>query len=335
MILNNGDSRNFAFGYTNLAFQEPTLHSSRWLFLPFFLLLVLGASAQTQTKTTAERLGYPAGSKLLILHADDLAVAHSVDAASFEALNTGTVSSASIMVPCPWLTEVADYAKAHPDADLGLHLTLTSEWKTYRWGSVASSDKVPSLLQPGGTFWLTTPEVAAKAKPAEAEQEIRAQIERALAVGIHPTHLDSHMGSLFSTPELLAAYIKVAHEYRLPFLALKLTDARAPAMSLLSPNDFVLDSVVIAGEGLKPDQTTEFYLNAIKNLQPGLTEMIVHLGHDDAELQAVMVDHVDYGAAWRQRDFDIVNSAEFKQALHDNHVILMHWRELQKALNQK
>jgi predicted glycoside hydrolase/deacetylase ChbG (UPF0249 family) len=335
LILNNDDSRNFAFGYTTLAFQEPTLHSSRWLFLPFSLLLVLGASAQTQTKTTAERLGYPAGSKLLILHADDLAVAHSVDAASFEALNMGTVSSASIMVPCPWLTEVADYAKAHPDADLGLHLTLTSEWKTYRWGSVASSDKVPSLLQPDGTFWLTTPEVAAKAKPAEAEQEIRAQVERALAVGIHPTHLDSHMGSLFSTPELLAAYIKVAHEYRLPFLALKLTDARAPAMSLLSSNDFVFDSVVIAGEGLKPDQTKEFYLHAIKNLQPGLTEMIVHLGHDDAELQAVMVDHVDYGAAWRQRDFDIVNSAEFKQALHDNHVILVHWRELQKALNQK
>ncbi len=308
--------------------------SARWLLSSLLpLLLILNVSAQT--KSTAERLGYPAGSKLLILHADDLAVAHSVDSASFDALNSGAVSSASIMVPCPWLTEVADYAKSHPDADLGLHLTLTSEWKTYRWGSVESSDKVPSLLQSDGTFYSTTEEATAHDKPAEAEREIRAQVEHALAVGIHPTHLDSHMGTLFSSPEMLAAYIKVAHEYHLPFLALKLTDARASAMSLLSPDDCVLDNVVIANEGLKPDQTKDFYLNAIKNLQPGLTEMIVHLGHDDSELQAVMVNHVDFGAAWRQRDFDIVNSPEFKQALRDNHVVLIHWRELQQALNQK
>ena len=310
------------------------MRSSRYL-LSSLVLLLLGLNVAAQTKSTAERLGYPAGSKLLILHADDLAVAHSVDAASFDALNSGAVSSASIMVPCPWLTEVADYAKTHPDADLGLHLTLTSEWKTYRWGSVDSSDKVPSLLQPDGTFYSTTDQVAAKAKPDEAEREIRAQVERALAVGIHPTHLDSHMGSLFSTPALFAVYVKVAHEYHLPFLAMILPSDRGRLTSLLAPSDFVLDNVVIAGEGLKPDQTKAFYLNAVKNLQPGLTEMIVHLGHDDSELQAVMVDHVDYGAAWRQRDFDIVTSAEFKQALHDNHVILVHWRELQKALNQK
>src|SRR5580692_5460453 len=227
-------------------------------FFSYLFLLLFAISLSAQSKTTAERLGYPAGSKLLILHADDLAVAHSVDTASFEALNSGAISSASIMVPCPWLTEVADYAKSHPDADLGLHLTLTSEWKTYRWGSVDSSDKVPSLLQPDGTFYFVTPDVATHAKPSEAEQEIRAQVERALAVGIHPTHLDSHMGSLFSTPELFAAYVKVAHEYHLPFLVV--ADAGPAFRSLFSPNDFVLDSVVIAGTGL----------------QPGLTEMIVH-----------------------------------------------------------
>src|ERR1700692_1246271 len=103
-----------------------------------------------QTKTIAERLGYPPDSKLLILHADDLAVAHSEDAASFDALDRGAATSASIMIPCPWLTEVAAYAKAHPDADLGLHLTLTSEWSTYRWGSVAPSNQVSSLLDPPG-----------------------------------------------------------------------------------------------------------------------------------------------------------------------------------------
>jgi hypothetical protein len=307
--------------------------SLRCLIAIFFLALFV-VSVSAQTKTTAERLGYPAGSKLLILHADDLAVAHSVDSASFDALGSGAVSSASIMIPCPWLMEVADYARSHPDIDLGLHLTLTSEWKTYRWGSVTSSDKVPSLLQRDGTSYSTTEDVVSRAKPAEVEQEIRAQVERALAVGIHPTHLDSHMGALFATPELLAVYIKLAHEYHLPFLILKLTDARSSAMALLSPNDFVLDNGVIANPALKPADTKAFYLDAIKNLQPGLTEMIVHLGHNDSELQAITVDHPDFGAAWRQRDFDVVSSPEFRQALRDNHVILVRWRDLQKVLNQ-
>ena len=294
------------------------------------LSLVLAMNLLAQINNVAQRLGYPADAKLLILHADDLAVTHSVDTASFDSLDSGAVSSASIMIPCPWLTEVADYAKRHPGADLGLHLTLTSEWKTYRWGSVAPNDKVSSLLESDGTFYSTTEEVAANAYPTDAEREIRAQVERAIAAGIHPTHLDSHMGSLFSKPELIAAYIKVAHNFQLPFLALKPADARAPFLSLLSSTDIILDAIVIAGPGMRPDQTRDFYLNAIKNLKPGLTEMIVHLGHDDSELQAVMVDHEDFGAAWRQRDYDIVNSPQFKQALRDNHVILVHWKDLKK-----
>ncbi len=110
------------------------------------LLLLAGAGTRAQNKTVAERLGYPTDSKLLIIHADDLSVAHSVDTASFDALDKKAVTSASIMVPCAWLTEVAWYAKDHPDADLGLHLTLTSEWKVDRWGPVESKDKVTSLL---------------------------------------------------------------------------------------------------------------------------------------------------------------------------------------------
>src|SRR5580692_3263997 len=162
----------------------------RKLALAIALLCFAAANTQAQTKTVAERLGYPADAKLLIVHADDLAVAHSVDAASFDALDKGAVSSASIMIPCPWLTEVATYAKAHPDADLGLHLTLSSEWATYRWGSVASRDTVPTLFDPSGYLWSNVPDAITHLKPEEVEREIRAQIERALAMGIHPTHLD-------------------------------------------------------------------------------------------------------------------------------------------------
>jgi hypothetical protein len=142
------------------------MHSHKILFLPLFILIVV-APMIGQNKTIAERLGYPSGSKLLIIHADDLAVAHSVNSASFDALAEHSVTSASIMVPCPWLTEVADYAKAHPDADLGLHLTLTSEWKTYRWGPVSPSDKVRGLLGPDGTLWSDTPSVAQHANPTK------------------------------------------------------------------------------------------------------------------------------------------------------------------------
>jgi predicted glycoside hydrolase/deacetylase ChbG (UPF0249 family) len=298
------------------------------------LLLVFAATAtRAQNKTVAARLGYPADSKLLVVHADDLAIAHSEDAASFEALEKNAVTSASIIVPGPWLTEVAAYAKAHPDADLGLHLALTSEWKTYRWGSVESKDKVPSLFDPSGYLWPETAPAVANLKPQEAEREIRAQVERALAMGIHPTHLDSHMGVLFSSPELFAVYVKIAHEYKLPFLTVLAPNAPLQSVSLLSEKDIVVGSVVIANPTVPVNEWRDFYVNAVKNLRPGLSEMIVHLGHDDAELQAVTLDHPDYGSAWRQRDFDAMTSPEFKKALEENHIILVKWKDLKKLLN--
>ena len=293
------------------------------------LLVVIAATLAAQTKTIAERLGHPANAKLLIIHADDLGVAHSVNVKSFEALDSGAVTSASIMIPTPWVTEVAAYAKTHPNADLGLHLTLTSEWQTYRWGSVESRDKVASLLDSTGTFPSEVAPVTARAKPLEVERELRAQIERALALGIRPTHVDSHMGALFSSPELLATYVRVARAYRLPFLALR--DPRTAPQPPLSDKDILLDAVVIAGPDVARDRWKDFYVNAIANLKPGLTEMIVHLGSDDAELQAVTVDHEPYGSAWRQRDYEVMSSPEFKKALEDNRVVLVTWRELQRA----
>jgi hypothetical protein len=277
------------------------------------------SNASAQSKTLAERLGYPRDSKLLIIHADDLAVSHSEDAASFDALDRHAATSASIMVPCPWLTEVAAYAKSHPDADLGLHLTLTAEWKTDRWGPVESKDKVPSLLDPDGYLWPEAAPALEHIKADEAEREIRAQVEHAIAMGIHPTHLDSHMGIIFLRPDLIAVYVKVAHDYKLPFLGTLTPNA--------SPN------VIIATPNVQPANWKNFYLDAIKNLKPGLTEIIVHLAHDDAESQAVMVDHTDYGAAWRQRDYDAITSPALKKALEDNQVILIRWSDLKKLQN--
>ena len=303
--------------------------------LPFVWTLVasflFASTLFAQTKTIAERLGYPAASKLLILHADDLGAAHSVNAASFEALDKGDISSASIMVPTPWIAEVAAYARAHPTADLGLHLTITSEWDTYRWGSIAPTDKVASLLDSSGTFPRESDVVAKNAKPLEVERELRAQIERALAMGIRPTHLDSHMFALFTVPELTAVYVKVAREFHLPFLAFR-GDPSAPRQPPLSTQDILTDALISAGPDIPPDQWKAWYLNQIANLKPGLSVMLVHLGRNDSELQAVMVNHEPWGSAWRQRDSEVVSSPEFKKALKNNNVILVTWRQLQKLV---
>src|SRR5271163_291745 len=184
-----------------------------------FLLLAIAsreARAQSAAKSLAEKLGYPRDAKLVIIHADDLGMTHSVNAASIKGLESGLVTSASIMVPCPWFPEMADYAKGHPDADLGLHLTLTSERVFYRWGPVAPRDKVPSLLDANGYFhlnWTETTNIDAK----EVEMELRAQIEKALAMGVRPTHLDSHQYRLFENgKDIFQSVLRVAHEYKLP-----------------------------------------------------------------------------------------------------------------------
>jgi len=282
-----------------------------------------------QTKNVAQRLGYPADAKLLIIHADDLAVSHSQDSASFAALERHAATAASIMVPCAWLTEVAEYAKAHPDADLGLHLTLTSEWHSYRWGPVASRNEVPGLLGPDGNLWPDVPFVTKHATAAEVEKEIRAQVELAMKVGIHPTHLDSHMGTLFD-PAYFPAYVKVAREYGLPFLAARAPGAPASMLALLKDSDILPDAIAIAGAGTKPENWASYYLGVIRGLKPGLTELIVHLAYDDAEMQAITAGHPDYGSAWRQRDFNVITGPEFQKALKDNHVTLVGWKAIRK-----
>ena len=293
--------------------------------------LLVASSMHAQTRTIAERLGHPANSKLLILHADDLGVAHSENAASLDALDKGVINSASIMIPTPWVTEVAEYAKKHPDADLGLHLTLTSEWATYRWGSTAPRDQVPSLHDADGTLPRTTQTVATRAKIDEVEKELRAQIDRAYALGIKPTHVDSHMGALFNTPELMATYVKVARSYKLPFLGF-ISTPRPGTQAVVTKADIVPDTVIIADEKVPAEEWKQFYLDAVKGLKPGLTEIIVHLGYDDAEMRAVTVTHDAYGSAWRQRDYDVLNSADFKKALKDNNVVMVTWRELGKLM---
>jgi predicted glycoside hydrolase/deacetylase ChbG (UPF0249 family) len=291
--------------------------------------------SQTPAKTLAERLGYPADAKLLIVHADDLGAAHSINRASIKALESGLVSSASIMVPCPWLSEIAAYARAHTEADLGLHLTLTSEWSLYRWGPVLGKNQVPSLLDSSGYLYPLEREAAAHADIKEAETEIRAQINRARALGIQPTHLDSHMGTLYQNKGLFEVLVRVSREYKLPFRISRDMFRRAQFMpALLGPDDVVLDQTISIEPTVAPEDWAKFYANEIRNLQPGVTDMIVHLAFADEEMKGVTAGHPNWGAEWRQRDFDFVTSDAFRQLLKENNVKLITWREIGKLIGK-
>lgn len=284
------------------------------------------------TKTLLERLGYPPDAKLLIVHADDLGMAHSVNLASIKGLETGLVSSASIMIPCPWLPEIAAYARTHPGTDLGLHLTLTSEWSLYRWGPILQKEQVSSLLDSSGYMYPTETEAAAHIDAKEAEAEIRAQIARARALGIQPTHLDSHMGTLYQSQALFETLFRVARDNKLLIRVSKEWFAAAPFLpSLLGPDDVVVNKVISIEPSVTAEGWSKFYADAIKNLQPGITEMIVHLAYDDQEMKGVAFDHPNWGSEWRQRDFQFVTSDAFRKLLQENNVKLVTWREVSKA----
>ncbi|MFN2533039.1 MAG: polysaccharide deacetylase family protein [Pyrinomonadaceae bacterium] len=289
----------------------------------------------TAPKTISERLGYPADAKLLIVHADDLGMAHSVNLASIEGLESGLVTSASIMIPCPWLPEIATYARNHPQADLGLHLTLTSEWTLFRWGPVLPKEQVPSLFDNTGYFYSTETEAAAHINPKEAEAEIRAQIARAKALGIQPTHLDSHMGTLYQNQALFETFLRVARENNLVTRIAKQWLTTAPFLpALLSANDVVINDVISIEPRITAEHWRDYYADAIKNLQPGITEVIVHLAYDNEEMRGLSFDHPNWGAAWRQRDFEFVTSQAFRKLLQENNVKLVTWREVANSIKK-
>jgi predicted glycoside hydrolase/deacetylase ChbG (UPF0249 family) len=296
-----------------------------------FAQMATAASPRTQTNL-AQRLGYPPDAKLLIIHGDDLGMSHSVNAASIRAMERGMVNSASIMVPAPWFPEIAAYARKNPDADLGLHLTLTSEWTPYRWGPVLSRGAVPSLFDQDGYLYITEDVAAAHIDPREAEAEVRAQIEKALAFGIQPTHLDSHMRTLHQNTTLFEVQLRMAREYRIP-AAVPRDFLDDPVLGpALRPDDLIIDRFISIGAEVPANKWEAFYIDAIEKLEPGVTELIVHIGYDDAEMRAATADHPDWGSAWRQRDFDFLTSDKFRRLLRKHNVKLITWRDIQKLM---
>jgi hypothetical protein len=303
----------------------------RSLVLPFRARVA--ALGKTRVQTLGERLGYGPQARLLIVHADDLGFAQAANAAFVNGLSTGLINSGSAMVPCPWFSEIAAFAQAHPDADIGLHLTLTSERAKCRWEPVASRTQVPSLVDREGYLlqeWTSDTRI----NPREVEIELRAQIEKAYAGGFRPTHLDSHQFCLQTRGrDLFEVYLGLAREYRLPVLVAREWFTRYPYLqSSLTRRDVVLDRVVLINSKVTPEQWPAFYGRALERLPPGVTEFLIHPGYDNEELRAFFEDRPAWGAAWRQRDFDFFTSDEFRALLAKEHIKLITWREITNRL---
>ena len=305
--------------------------------LMVLLATIFSIAIYSQKINLAERLGYPKDAKLVIIHSDDLGVTHSENAASTTAMEKGSVSSASIMVPCPWFSEIAAYAQAHPEADLGVHITLTSEDKYYKYGPVTSIDKVPGLINKNGYFYSSVDSVIQNASAAEVEQEIRNQVIKGKQMGIDPTHLDAHMGTALSSLDFFKAYLKVGHEYKIPVLITSFfqPNLKTKMDSLITDKDVVVDNILSFSPGDFKTGFPAFYTNGIKNLKPGLTYLIIHTAYDDDEMRALKGDNPDWGAAWRQAEFNFFTSPECAKVLKENNVYVITWKEIRDKITRK
>jgi len=301
------------------------------------LLVLTGHAEDAPAKADAPKAD---GERYVIIHADDAGMSHSVNRATIDSMEQGIVSSASIMVPCPWFKEIAAYAKAHPEKDFGIHLTLTSEWENYRWGPVAGRDKVPSLVDSEGYLWDGVGDVVRSAKAEEVATELRAQIQRAIDFGVPVTHLDTHMGSVVSRPDLVEVYVKLGVEFKVPVFFLRTLQGAvadpqivARGLELLKVLDKeglpVLDSMTQYYTNGSYDQKKDMYLKAITDTKPGVRYLIIHCGYNNDELQAITTSN-----QLRDTDRKVFTDPEVIAAIKKSGVKVISWKQLSE-LNAK
>jgi predicted glycoside hydrolase/deacetylase ChbG (UPF0249 family) len=291
----------------------------------------------TETASAASAAFDPS-KRYLIIHSDDAGMSHSVNSGTIEGMTTGLVSSCSIMVPCPWFPEFAEFARQNPEKDYGIHLTLNSEFEKYRWAPVAGRDKVPSLCDEQGYLHRGKEGVQQKAVPSEVETELRAQIDRALQFGIPLSHLDTHMGTVISTADMLDIYVRLGLEYELPVMIIRnlnpeitraypdLARKNAEYIQLLESRHLpAIDMLFQFYDGKDHAARQKRYLETFRNLKPGVTQMIIHCGRDDEELQNITSSHF-----LRGDDTRIFCDPEVLKEIQAMGVEIISWKQLKE-----
>ena len=294
--------------------------------------------------TNAEKIGFPKGKKILLLHMDDLGMCPEANQAGEHYIQGGYVSSGAVMMPCPNAKEFIDWAKNHPGADIGVHLTMTSEWKTYRWGPVTDPAKVPGLLDPEGKLYHEVPDVVMHATPQEVETEIRAQIDKMLALGLTPTHIDTHMGTMYGSPEYVAVFFKTAQAYGIPANAIDLSnpevagkyrDAGYPVtedeIDLLNSYKLPkLDNFTSVPNGKTYEMKRVNFLALVNSLNDGLTEIIFHPSVETDNLKSIT-------GSWQQRVWEaqLFSDPVVIDYFRDNGIVLTTWKEIMAKIKRK
>ena len=297
---------------------------------------LLWTSLANSETTYGERLGWGPNDRVLIIHCDDAGMSLASNQGAIEALDFGLVTSVSVMMPCPWVPGFAKYVKAHPDVDVGLHLTLTSEYDWYRWMPVAGKSAVPGLVDEQGCLWDNVPLVTQHASADEVETEIRAQIDRAETMGMPITHLDSHMGTLFAKPEYFQRLVKIGIEKQIPVLLPGNISGRGLDSERVRQFRRIIDEAWAAGLPVidyihgdsydwKTTDKLSHYSQAMRELKPGITEMIIHCTKPDDVIGVINGnrDHL-YG------DYTAMISPELKKVVEEEGIILTTWRELKE-----
>ena len=314
-------------------------------FLAFIMLFTAcNSSKSSKDISEAEKLGFEKGKKVLILHADDAGMCNEANEAIAAYLENGNIQSTAAMAPCPAFKNMIAWANAHPQNDIGIHLTLTSEWKTYRWPSVADTALVPGLIDPEGKLWHDVPDVIQHATAKEVETEVRAQIEKAKELGWNPTHIDTHMGTLYGSPEYVEVFLKVAQEYNIPANVIDISDEEV--LQIFRNSGYPLtDEVVemVAGyklpkldfftsvpEGKTYEEKRENFFNLVRSLGPGLTEIIFHPSFESDNLKTIT-------GSWQQRVWEaqLFTDPVVKQFFSDQGVVFTNWIEIMERFNRE
>lgn len=272
---------------------------------------------------TNRLLGYPDDARLLIINADDLGMCHAVNAAIFRTLKEGVVRSTTLMVPCPWALHAMQWLHENPALTFGVHLTLVCEPASYRWGSVAPKDQVPSLLDESGYFFSydRIPELMGQAKIDEVELEFRAQIETVLNAQLKPTHLDWHCLRSGGRADIFEMTLELARDYG---LAVRVADRdrheKVQSWGLPTADFDLMDSYRLATV-----EKFERYTQMLRDLPVGLTEWAVHPAFENAEYQAVF----PASPPVRQTDFDFLMSPQAHATILEEGIILLNYKPLQ------